>query len=328
MVIAVAGNNKHRQQEFIPICGTILDQLAAMRVFVAVAEQASFAAAARRLGLSAPAATRAVAALERHLGSQLLLRSTRRVRPTETGVHYLADARRILAALAEADAAAAGAQTVPRGRLTVTAPVLFGRLHVAPALLSFLDAFPEIALRVLFLDRVVDLLEEGVDVAVRIGEMRDGTLSARKVGTVGRIVCAAPAYLARHGPPLVPAHLTGHRIIAASSVEAETEWRFTGPTRAVRIRLEPHLVMNAPEPAIDAARAGWGIVRVPSYQVAAALRDGRLVRLLAAYEPPEVPVSLVHRDGPRAGATIRALLDHLAPRLRRALAAGMSGPEP
>lgn len=296
-----------------------MDRLDSMRVFVAVAEQNGFAAAARRLGLSGPAATRAVAALEARLGSQLLQRTTRAVRLTETGTRFLADAKRILAEVEDAEASAAGAHRDPRGQLGITAPVMFGRLHVAPLLLDFLDAYPAVSARLLLLDRVVDLLDEGLDVAVRIAHLADSSLSAVRVGNVRRVVCAAPACLERYGMPQRPADLARYPAIGFSTLPPGTDWVFgaNGDGRRVeRVAPLTRLVVNQADAAIAAAVAGKGVTRVLSYQIAPEVTAGRLVILLEAYEAPPIPVQLVHLAGRRADAKLRAFIDVAVARLR------------
>ncbi|MGF1625824.1 MAG: LysR family transcriptional regulator [Alphaproteobacteria bacterium] len=286
-----------------------MDRLDMMRVFVAVAEQAGFSAAARTLGLSAPAVTRAVAALEDRLGGRLMQRTTRRVRLTEAGARYLADCRRILAAVDEAEASATGAHGAPRGLLSVTAPVL----------LEFLARYPEASARCLYVDRVVDLLDEGFDVAVRIARLPDSTMTAVRVGAVRRVVCAAPALLARHGTPQRPADLRELPSINFSPGLTELDWSF-GPAPAERVRPPTRLTVNAGDVAIAAAVSGEGIIRVLSYQVAGEIADGRLVAVLEAHEPPPVPIHLVHADGRRASARVRVFVDHAAAALRARLA--------
>ena len=292
-----------------------MDQLTAMRVFVAVAEAGGFAAAARRLGLSTPTATRAVATLEERIGARLLHRTTRRVRPTEAGERFLGDCKRILADLAEAEASAAGAHAEPRGELTVTAPVAFGRLHVAPLLFDFLDRHPRVAARLLLLDRVTDLVEEGMDAGVRIGRLPDSTLRAVRVGTVRLIVCAAPDYLARHGTPRTPADLAGHRAVTFSPAGTWRDWSFPGGT----VTPPSRLVVNTADAAVAAAVAGHGLTRVLSYQAAADLRAGRLLAVLADAEPPPLPVQIVHAEGRHAAAKVRAFIGFAAERLRAVL---------
>ncbi len=292
-----------------------MDRWQGMRVFVRVAESGGFAGAARALHMSPPAVTRAVAALEARIGARLLTRTTRRVALTEAGARYLEDCRRILAEIEEADAVAAGAMAIPTGTLTVTAPVQFGRLYVLPVMSAYLDLYPAVAARALFLDRVIDLVEEGADVALRIGLLPDSGLSAIRVGSVRSVVCAAPAYLERHGTPLEPGDLTRHTIIGRSDRALVTEWRF-GPERRMAVPVRPRLVCNTIDGALAAAIDGRGIVRLLSYQVAPALAEGRLVRLLPAHEGPPMPIHVVSPEGRRAPAKVRAFVDLAVERLR------------
>lgn len=297
-----------------------MDRLESMRVFVAVAEQQGFAAAARRLGLSAPSVTRAVAALESHIGSPLLQRTTRALRLTEAGAHYLADCKRILAEIDDAEASAAGSHRDPKGLLGITAPVMFGRMHVAPLLLEFLDRHPRVTARLLLLDRVVDLLEEGLDVALRIAHLPDSALHAVRVGVVRRVVCAAPGYLQRNDVPERPADLASHSAITFARSPAGAEWSFAaawaGAGAAERVTPAVQLSVNAADVAIAAAVAGKGVVRVLSYQIAPEIAAGRLAIVLAQYEAPPIPVHLVHLAGRRADAKLRAFIDFAAARLR------------
>ncbi len=294
-----------------------------MRVFVAVAEAGGFASAARSLRASPPAVTRAVAALEDRIGARLLHRTTRTVRLTEAGARFLADARRILAELDEAEATAAGAHAEPRGQLAVTAPLLFGKMHVAPVVLDFLARHPAVSARTLFVDRVVDLMDEGIDVAVRIAVLPDSTLSAIRVGHVRRVVCAAPGYLARNGVPAVPRDLERFDCIGFQSGAAPAPWVFPAASGdgSETVRPPMRLLVNNADVAVEAAIAGRGITRVLSYQAAEAVRDGRLAVLLADREPPPVPVQLVHLEGRRAAARVRAFVDFATERLRAALGA-------
>ncbi|GAB4375053.1 MAG: LysR family transcriptional regulator [Kiloniellaceae bacterium] len=292
-----------------------MDRFRALETFLTVAEAGAFNAAARRLGLSPPAVTRLVTALEERLGAQLFTRTTRRVALTEAGLRLREDAQRILAELAEAESAAAGAGASPRGHLTLTAPQMFGRRFVAPLLRAFLNAHPAVTASALFTDRNVNLLEEGIDVALRIGELPDSALTARRVGTVRRVVVAAPAYLARHGTPQAPGDLAAHRVILPTGVSGRAAWTFSRAGQQRSQRLAPALSVNALEVAIDAALDGWGITRVLSYQVADALADGRLVELLADAEDLELPVHLLQAEGRRAAAKIRAFIDFAAERL-------------
>ncbi len=287
-----------------------------MGVFVAVAEEESFAAAARRLNMSPPAVTRTVAALEAHLGIKLLTRTTRFVRTTDAGQRYLESARRLLTEADEADEAAAGVHATPRGQLAVTAPVLFGSMHVMPGIVEFLEKYPEVSVSAVFLDRVVNLLEEGLDVGVRIGELPDSTMRAIPVGTVRRIICASPDYLAKHPALQEPQDLAGHTIISSSPISPGREWRLGSGKQAIGIKVQPRLTVTNNSAAIEAALTGFGITRLMSYQVSAHLEAGRLVRLLPEYEPPPLPINVIHLEGRQASAKIRALVDLLVERLR------------
>lgn len=295
-----------------------MDRFETLRIFAAVAEAQGFAAAARRLKLSPPAVTRAVAALEARLGTRLLYRTTRIVRPTEAGLGLLADARRILAELEEAEAAAGGVSSAPRGLLTVTAPILFGRMFVAPVVLDFLKAQPGVQARLLLLDRVIDLIEEGIDVALRIAPLADSSLTAIPVGSMRSVICAAPSYLAARGAPLQPSDVAGHDTIAFSGGTGFEEWSLYAGSRRITVKTRPRLTVNTAEVAVAAAVAGHGLVRVLSYQAAAAVREGKLKLVLTDYEPSPVPIHLVHLEGRRANAKVRAFLDFTLPRLRAA----------
>lgn len=296
-----------------------MDRFDAMRAFVCVAELQGFGAAARRLGLSPPAITRAVAAIEGRLGIRLFHRTTRRVRLTDAGERYLADARRILGEIEEAETVAAGAQAEPRGPLAVTASQMFGRRVVAPIMLSFLDRYPEVEGRLVLLDRVTDLIEEGFDVAVRIAPLPDSALSAVRVGEVRRIVCASPAYLKAKGSPQRPSDLTRHDGIAFAPITVGDPWSFGTGGRRVSASPRTLLQVNDTEVTIAAALAGRGFTRVLSYQVARELKSGRLKIVLEDFEPPPIPIHLVHLEGRRANARVRAFVDFAAQRLRAAL---------
>jgi DNA-binding transcriptional LysR family regulator len=293
-----------------------MDRLHHMSVFVAVAEAESFAAAGRRLGMSPPAVTRAVSALEKRLGVRLLTRSTRLVRITEAGERYLEDCRRIIADADEADESVAGLNAAPRGHLSVTAPVLFGRLYVMPGIVEYLRRYPDVTARALFLDRVVNLVDEGLEVAVRIGDLPDSSLKAVRVGQVRRIVCAAPGYLAARGTPDHPEQLTQHTIISASGVTPSAEWRFQDAGRPLQVRLQPRLVVTTNDGAIAATTAGLGITRLLSYQLARQLAAGDLETILSDFELPPLPVHVVHREGRQSSAKVRAFVDLLVARLR------------
>ena len=289
-----------------------MDRFQLMNVFVAVAEEAGFAAAARRLRMSPPAVTRAVAALEQRLKVKLLNRTTRYVRTTEVGQRYLDDARRILAEADEADEAAAGVNAAPRGHLAITAPVLFGRMFVMPLVVEYLNRYPDTAVSAVLLDRVVNLLEEGVDVGIRIGELPDSNMQATAVGSVRLVVCASKEYLRRHGVPRTPQELLQHTIIASSAGSASISWRFGGRM----LRIEPRLTVTTNDGAIEAALRGFGITRMLSYQVSPYVRAGDLRTVLEEHEPAPRPINIVHREGRHACAKVRAFVDLIAERLR------------
>lgn len=287
-----------------------------MSVFVAVAEEESFAGAGRRLGMSAPAVTRAVATLEANLGVKLLNRTTRFVRATEPGQRYLEDARRVIALADEADEAAIGINREPRGHLVVTAPVLFGRIFVVPGIAEYLRRHPETTVSALFLDRVVNLLEEGVDVAIRIAELGDSSYKALRVGAVRRVLVASPDYLERMGIPATPEDLARHPLIAASGLGSNQEWHFVRDGRRTTVKPDVRLTVTSNDGAIEAAVLGVGIARVISYQIAPQLASGQLRIVLAEFEPPGLPVHIVHREGRNASAKIRSFIDLMAARLR------------
>jgi DNA-binding transcriptional LysR family regulator len=301
-----------------------MDRLHAMEVFAAVAEAGSFAGAARQLRLSPPAVTRAVAALEERLGVRLLNRTTRSLSPTEAGLRFLASARRLLAELDEAERSAAGTTAIPSGHLVVTAPVTFGRAHVAAVLAEFLAAQPRVTAALLLLDRVTSLVEEGIDVAVRIGQLPDSALVARRVGEVQHLLVASPAYLAAHGVPERPEALKGHAMIAFSGLLPGRDWRFVANGRATAVTLAPRLEVNDALAALDVAERGHGITLALSYMVGPRLATGRLVPVLDAFAPPPVPVQIVHPHGRLVAAKVRAFLDFAAPRLKERLAAPLS----
>jgi len=286
-----------------------MDRLHLIEVFVAVADAGGLAAAARKLGLSAPAVTRAVNELESRLGVRLLTRTTRVVRVTEAGARYAEDGRRILGALAEADASATGIHGAPRGRLTVTAPVMFGTRYVTPIVTDYLQRHPLASAACWFVDRVVNLIEEGVDVAVRIGALPDSSLQAVRVGQVRLVVCASPAYLKVHGTPQQPGELVGHTIVSASGVTPTSEWRLQVGGARQAVRLQPRLTVTSNEAARAAALAGFGLTQLLSYQVADQLRDGTLVEVLEEHQPPPSPLHVVHREGRHATQKVRAFLD-------------------
>lgn len=290
-----------------------MDRLEAMRIFLTVAETSGFAEAARRLRLSPPSVTRAVAALEERLGTSLFQRSTRHVRLTQAGQRFLMDARRILADLEEAEASAAGDHGVPRGELSLTASQMFGRIHVAPLVQDFLEVYPQVSARLLLLDRVANLIDEGFDLAVRIAHLQDSSLRAIRVGHVRRVVVASPAYLERHGTPRHPNDLVQHRAVMFSAGMAIDDWVFRD---GLHVAPPARFHVNSSEVAINAAIAGQGVTRVLSYMVAPALAAGKVKIVLQDHELPPVPVQLVHAEGRRTSAKVRAFIDFAVERLR------------
>ncbi|ESS73538.1 LysR family transcriptional regulator [Methyloglobulus morosus KoM1] len=294
-----------------------MDRLQLMTVFVAVAEEESFAAGARRLGMSPPAVTRAIAALEDRLGVKLLTRTTRYVRVTDAGNRYLDDARCIIGEMDEADEAAAGINAEPRGHLAVTAPVMFGRLFVIPGIVDYLQRYPDMQVSAVFLDRVVNLLEEGFDVGIRIGELPDSSMRAISVGQVRRVLCASPRYLADNGMPLKPSELIHHNIIASSTVSPVVDWKFS---QDITVRVKPRLTVTGNDAAIEAVKNGIGISRLLSYQIETDLSSGKLQTLLAEFEPPPLPIHVIHREGRYASAKTRTFVDLIVARLRSAQA--------
>lgn len=287
-----------------------------MRVFVKVAECSGFAEASRQLGISRAAVTRAVSALEERLGVRLLARTTRSVTLTEAGTRYVDDCQRILADIDEAAATAAGANLRPRGTLRVTSSVLFGQLHVLPILTDYLDAYPEVQAQALFVDRVTHMIDEGIDVAVRLGRLPDSSLVATRVGSVRKVICASPGYLARCGVPEGPGALTGHEVVVGGDEGERVEWRLRDEGEDCVVRVRPRLACSTNHAAISAALMGWGLARVLSYQVGEALASGELVAVLEDYEPPSIPVHVVWSGGRRAPAKVRAFVDLAVERLR------------
>lgn len=292
-----------------------MDRWHAMQVFVKVADTNGFAEAARQLNMSPPAVTRAVASLEDLIGSRLFTRTTRSVKLTEAGVRYLDDCRRILSDMAEADAAAQGSYVKPTGTLTLTASVLFGQEFMIPVLTDYLTQYPDVAVKALFFDRIANVVDEGIDVAIRIGHLPDSNHSAVRVGTVRRIVVGAPAYFERHGVPLAPADLTRHSTIVSTSSWSSLEWRF-GRDQKIAVQVAPRLLCSTYEALIRASIQGWGLARPLSYQVGQALMDGRLQTVLTDFEEEPLPIHVVHPEGRRASAKVRAFVDLAVDHLR------------
>jgi len=292
-------------------------RLEMMEIFVAVAEEQSFAGGARRLNLSAPAVTRAVAALEERLGVKLLTRTTRYVRLTDAGQRYLEDARRIVNEANEADETAAGINAEPRGHLSVTAPVLFGRMFVIPGIVAYLQRFPTMEIAAVFLDRIVNMLEEGIDVGIRIGELPDSSMRAIRVGHVRQVLCASPGYLSEKGTPKSPDALSHHSlVVAATGSWSAIEWKFLEGEKIKTYKIKPRLSVTSNDAAIAAAIEGLGITRVMSYQAAPFLASGHVQTLLSDYEPNRLPIHVLHREGRYASAKVRTFVDLMVERLR------------
>ena len=286
-----------------------MDRIDAMQAFIAVADLQGFAPAARKLRLSPSAVTRLIAALEDRLGARLLQRTTRSVTLTDAGTRYLARARRILADVEEAELAAEGERTKPSGRLVVSAPVGFGRLHVSPVMSAYLKRYPEVSAELRLEDRVVNLVEDGVDLAVRIGILGDSSLVARHVGEMRRIVVAAPSYLKQHGEPKSPAGIATHQTIQFGSTSVTGEWRFAEGDREIRLNITPRFSSNGADAAVQYAEQGGGLTRVLAYQAADAIRRGTLKVVLQRFEQPPLPIHIVYPTSRLLSAKVRSFID-------------------
>src|SRR5262249_11061849 len=297
-----------------------MDRLEAMSTLLAVVDAGSLSAASRRLGMPLATVSRKVSDLEAHLRTRLINRTSRRITLTDAGRSYIAACRRILESVAEAEREVSGEYSAPRGGLIVTAPIVFGRLHVLPVAIAFLQAFPEIDVRLVLADRVINLHEDEIDVAVRIGELPDSSLIATRLGTVSRVVCASPAYFAARGAPHKPAELRTHDCITFNGLTSPADWKFAAGKSTITVAVHSRLVVNTAEAAVDAAVAGLGVTRRLSYQAAAALRAGALTPALREFGPPPSPVSLVHAGRELLPQKLRTFLDFATPRLRAALA--------
>ena len=280
-----------------------------MSVFVAVADLAGFAPAARRLGLSPSAVTRLVAALEDRLGTRLLQRTTRSVALTDAGARYLARARRILADVAEAEGAAQAERTVPTGRIVVTAPDVFGRLHVAPLMRAFLGKYPAVVGELMLSDRVVNLVDEGIDAAVRIGVLDDSSYVARSIGATRRVIVGSPKYLRKRRKPRTPGDVERHDVIQFTAITPAPEWRFVRDGGDDRVPFAPRFVTNSADAAIAHAEQGGGLAMVLSYQAAEAVRAGRLELVLEDYAPAPLPIQIVYPTTRLLSAKVRTFVE-------------------
>ena len=286
-----------------------MDRFAAMKAFVAVADAQGFAPAAKRLDVSPSVVTRLVAGLESRLGIRLLQRTTRSVTLTDAGARYLERTRRILADIEEAEESAAAERARPTGRLVVTAPTMFGRLHVSPLMCQYLNLNPEIVGELTLSDRVVNLVEDGIDLAVRIGHLADSSLIARLAGTTRRVLVAAPSYLERHGVPAAPVDLAGHKTIQFRPLAPVTDWSFHDGDRELRVPLASHYSTNSPDAALWHAEHDGGFTFALSYQVVDSVQAGRLAVVLKDFEPAPLPIHFVYPSSRLLSAKVRAFVD-------------------
>jgi len=297
----------------------ILDRLESMRVLLMVVEAGSLSAGSRRLGMPLATVSRKVSDLEAHIKTRLLNRSSRTLTLTGAGQSYVAACRRILEDVDEAERAASGEYSAPKGDLVITAPVVFGRLHVLPIAAEFLKAYPEINIRIVLADRLVNLLEDRVDLAVRIGALPDSSLLARRVGQVRRVAAGSPSYFAERGMPRSPEEVTSHDCITFEGLTSPGTWNFVRGKSEISVLVRSRLVVNSAEASVDAAISGVGITRVLSYQIADAVAGGKLVLALEAFEPPPWPISLVHAGQGLLPLKTRAFLDFATTHLKAKL---------
>jgi DNA-binding transcriptional LysR family regulator len=296
-----------------------MDRFEAIRTLIAAVDGGSLSAASRSLGVPLPTVSRRISDLEAHLGTQLLVRTSRKLLLTEAGTAFVASSRRVLDELVEAERVASGEYRVPRGELLVTAPILFGKLYVAPVVHDFLAAYPDVTVRLVLADIVVGLVENHIDIAVRIGQLPDSGLVAQRVGALRWVVCASPDYLARRGTPEEPHELTGHECVALEGLQQYRTWLFGSEPRAQSIEIRPRFSVNTADAVIEGAVAGLGVARVMSYQAANAVGAGRLVPILEGSAPAPIPVHLVHARQEFQPLKQRAFIDFVAPRLKLAL---------
>jgi DNA-binding transcriptional LysR family regulator len=296
-----------------------VDRLESMSILVAASEAGSLSAAARRLGIPLTNVSRKVSELEAYLKTGLLNRSSRRLTLTDSGRSYVADCKRILELVGEAERAATGEYGAPRGDLVITAPIVFGRLHVLPVVTEFLKAYPDIDVRLIFADRVANLFEEQIDLAVRIGNLPDSSLIATRIGTIRHVVCGSPGYFAARGMPETPDELDQHDCITFEGLISPNVWTFAFGKATKSVPVHSRLIVNTAEAAISAAAAGVGVARVLSYQVAREIRAKQLVQALKDFELSPWPVSLVYAGQRLLPSKVRVFLDYAVPRLKAAL---------
>jgi DNA-binding transcriptional LysR family regulator len=293
-----------------------MDRFEAMGVLLAVVEAGSLSAAGRKLGMPLATVSRKVSELEIHVKARLLSRSTRQLALTDAGRDYVAACKRILEDVNDAERAASGEYSAPKGDLIITAPIVFGRLHVLPVTTAFLKAYPEVNVRLVLGDRIVNLLEDHIDLAVRIGDLPDSSLIAMRVGMIRRVVCGSPKYFAEHSAPKSPSELSAHQCVTFGTLMSPDSWTFKVNGVDVSVLIQSRLIVNTAEAAIDAAISGVGVTRVLSYQIEDARRADLLDVTLRDFEPVPIPVSLVHTSQVRLPLKLRAFLDFATPRLR------------
>lgn len=298
-----------------------MDRFDAIRTLLAAVDGGSLSAASRKLRMPLPTVSRKVSDLEAHLGTQLVVRTSRKLLLTDAGSAFVASGRAVIDMLEEAERAASGEYRAPRGDLLVTASILFGKLHVLPIALDFLAAYPEVNLKLVLADHVIDLVENHVDAAIRIGKLPNSALVASHIGDIHWVTCASPDYIARRGAPQTPEDLIAHDCIAFEGLEPAREWRFGRGAQSRTITIRSRFAINTAESLIDAAIAGVGVCRMTSYQVDEAVRRGRLVTVLTDDTPEPLPLHLVHAPQALIPLKLRAFLDFAKPRLRAQIAA-------
>ncbi|WP_380786299.1 LysR family transcriptional regulator [Sphingomonas sp. R86521] len=296
-----------------------MDRIDAMTTLIAAVDGGSLSAASRNLGMPLATVSRKVSELEAHLRTKLVIRTSRKLMLTEPGRAYVAASRRILEEIDETERAASGEYGAPQGHLTITAPIMFGRLHVEPVVLAFLQAYPDIQARLILADHVVSLVDDHIEVAIRIGRLPDSAMVATRLGTIRRVACASPDYLAKRGTPETLEMLADHDCVMFEGLYSSTVWNFGCGERAAAVPIKPRFAVNTADAAIAAAVAGTGITRVLSYQVAEAFAEGTLRPLLEPFEPEPLPVHLVYPAQSLLPLKLRAFLDFTAPRLKAAL---------
>jgi DNA-binding transcriptional LysR family regulator len=297
-----------------------MDRLEAMSVIVAVTETGSFSAASRRLRTPIATISRKVSELETRLNTELFQRSSRQMTLTGAGRSYVESCKCILEQVEHAEREVSGEYRAPKGDLAVTAPFGLGHMHLLPVALEFLDAFPDVALRLMLTDRVVDPVKEDIDVSIRIGTLPESSMMATRVGSIRMVLCASPSYLAVHGTPAKPGDLAKHPCITVDDVATPTAWQFGNGRQTMLVPIRSRLCLNTSEAAIQAGIAGAGLTRVMSYKMESARRSGELVIVLEAFEPEPLPVHIVYAPRKLVPVKLRAFLDWITPRLRAQLA--------